>query len=52
MSFMVGKNLVFIDSMQVMNFNLAKVLGEIFNYLSQEFSKKSRTGKSKMTLSI
>ena len=28
MKFMVGKNLVFIDSMQVMNFNLEKVFSE------------------------
>ena len=45
MAFFLGKNLVFIDSMQFMNFSLDKLvknlLGKDFKYLVEEFGSKN-----------
>ena len=45
MAFFLNKNLVFIDSMQFMNFSLEKLVKNVsdndFEYLTQEFGSKS-----------
>ena len=40
MTFILNKNLVFTDSMQIMNFSLEKLLKN-FKYLTQEFGSKN-----------
>ena len=45
MTFILNKNLVFTDSMQIMNFSLEKLLKNLsdndFKYLTQEFGSKN-----------
>ena len=45
MAFMINKNLVFIDSMQVINSSLKKIVKNLadngFKYLSQEFGSEN-----------
>ena len=45
MAFSLNKNLVLIDSMQFMNYNLEKLVGNLsnedFKYLVEEFGSKS-----------
>ena len=56
MAYILGENLVFIDSMQFMNHdldNLLKSISEVkFKYLSQKFDGKNRISKTKRNRTI